>query len=86
MIQVPHLAAGLLALAVMSAPDIDTSDCANISGQYKTAVAKVVEALHGYERCIATNDQHNECAAEIQALDNAHDNFVDAVNDAKDCK
>jgi hypothetical protein len=28
----------------------------------------------------------NDCAAEMQALDNAHDNFVDAVGDAKGCQ
>jgi hypothetical protein len=83
----PHsLSAGLAALALLVAPSPDRGDCGGVDEQYKTAVADVAKALRSYAVCIATSDRHNECAAEMQALDNAHDNFVDALSDAKDCK
>ena len=78
--------ASLLALALLAAPTPDRSDCSTLGERYASAVAKVVEALRTYEKCVASSDKRNDCAAEIQALDSAHDDFGDAVDDAKDCE
>jgi hypothetical protein len=77
--------ASLLALAVLATPNPDRSDCATVGERYAGAVAKVTEALRTYEKCVAASERRNDCAAEMQALDTAHDDFTDAVDDAKDC-
>ncbi len=81
-----HLAASLVALALLSVPNVDRDDCSNVDGRYSTAVAKLASAVHAYEKCVVTSNQRDDCAAEIQALDDAHDDFADAVADAKDCQ
>jgi len=81
-----NFSAGLVALALLVAPDADKTDCGTIANRYTGAVAKVVEALRGYAKCVSTSDQRNDCAAEMQALDDAHDDFADAVADAKTCR
>jgi len=80
------VSAALLLLAVFTAPNTDLADCGNLADRYNAAVAKVVEALRHYEKCIATSNERSDCEAEMQALDNAHDDFTDAVDDAKDCR
>jgi hypothetical protein len=80
------LSAGLVALALLVAPDADKADCGNFAARYTTAVAEVADALRVYAECVATSDKHDDCAAQIQALDNAHDDFADAVADAKECQ
>lgn len=80
------LAAPLIVLALLSAPNADKADCGNSADRYAMAVARVIDALHGYEKCVAASRKHDDCAAEMQALDNAHDNFADAVADAKTCQ
>jgi hypothetical protein len=78
--------ASLLALAVLAAPTPDHTDCSTVGARHAGAVAKVMEALRTYEKCVATSEKRTDCAAEMQALDSAHDDFADAVDDAKDCK
>jgi hypothetical protein len=80
------LYAGIIALAVIAAPSTGEDDCGKISTDYTTAVAKVVDALRAYGHCVEQSNQRDDCAAQMQALDNAHDNFADAVADAKDCR
>jgi len=47
---------------------------------------RVIEALHRYEKCVAASNARDDCAAEMEALDSAHDGFADAVADAKTCR
>jgi hypothetical protein len=75
-----------LMLAVVAAPNTDQADCGSSVEEYNKAVAGVVDALRSYGRCVAQSDRHDDCAAQMQALDDAHDNFADAVEDSKDCK
>ena len=80
------LASGLIALAVLTTPNTQSADCGALGDRYTASVAAVAEALRTYGRCVATSNQRDDCAAEMQALDNAHDNFADAVADTKDCR
>ena len=78
--------AGLIAMVVLAAPGPERLDCSTVSTRYDAAVAKVVETLRAYEKCVAARDKQNDCSTEMQALDSAHDDFVDVVDDAKDCR
>jgi hypothetical protein len=80
------LAAGAVALALLVAPNTERADCGNAADRYTAAVAQVINALRGYEKCVSSSNRGDDCAAEIQALDNAHDDFADAVADAKICQ
>lgn len=82
----PHrVYASVAALALLTAPNTDRAECVGVAESYKATVAAVAKALGTYAACVAQSNQRDDCAAEMQALDNAHDNFVDAVGDAKDC-
>ena len=76
-------ATAFFTLALVSPPGTGVVNCANANDTFQTAMAKVVEALHAYEQCIAASKGKDKCAAEIQALDDAHDNLEDAVDDYK---
>ena len=78
--------AGLVVLALLAVPNPDRADCGNIGGRYGSAVARLGEALRAYMGCVAASDRRHDCAAEMQALDDAHDDFAEAVADAKDCQ
>jgi hypothetical protein len=80
------LLAGGVALALLTAPNANIADCGRAADGYAAAVAKVLGAARTYERCIMASAMRDDCAAEMQALDDAHDNFVDAVGDAKACQ
>ena len=80
------LSAGLFALALLVAPNADKAECGNLADRYTAAVAEVVDALRSYARCVAASDKRDDCATQMQALDHAHDNFADAVADAKVCR
>ena len=80
------LSTGLLALALLTAPGVDKADCGNLGDRYTAAAARVIDALRSYEKCVSSGDKHDDCAAEMQALDTAHDDFADAVDDLKTCK
>jgi hypothetical protein len=80
------LSAGLVALALLVAPDADKADCGNIANRYTAAVARVVDAMQSYAKCVSASDKRDDCAAEMLALDNAHDDFAEAVADAKSCQ
>jgi len=80
------LSAGLVVLTLLVAPNADKADCGTIADRYTGAVARVVDALQSYAKCVAASDKRDDCTAEMQALDNAHDNFADAVADAKACR
>jgi hypothetical protein len=80
------LSAGLVALALLVAPNVDKADCGNVADRYAAAVAEVVNALRSYATCVAASDKRDDCAAQMQALDDAHDDFADAVADAKTCR
>jgi hypothetical protein len=80
------LSAGLIVLALLVAPNADKTDCGMIGDRYMATVARVVDALRNYAKCVAASDKRDDCAAEMQALDNAHDNFSDIIADAKACR
>src|SRR5579863_4410189 len=82
----PWLSASLIALALLSPPDADKADCGVIANRYTLAVGGVIDALHRYEKCVAASNARDDCAAEMEALDSAHDGFADAVADAKTCR
>jgi hypothetical protein len=46
----------------------------------------VVDAMQNYAKCVSASDKRDDCAAEMQALDNAHDDFAEAVADARSCQ
>jgi hypothetical protein len=83
---VQSIHASLIALAVLAAPSPDRTDCSTVGARYAAVVAKVIETLHSYEKCVASSEKRTDCAAEMQALDSAHDDFADAVDDAKECQ
>ena len=80
------LSAGLVALALLVAPNADKADCGTMPDRYTAVVARVVDAVQSYAKCVAASDKHDDCAAEMQALDNAHDDFAEAIADAKNCQ
>ena len=80
------LSAGVIALALLVAPDVDKANCGSIGDRYTAAVARVVDALQSYAKCVAASGKRDDCATEMQALDTAHDDFADAVADAKNCQ
>jgi hypothetical protein len=43
----------------------------------------VTNALRNYEQCVSASKGQDKCAAEMQQLDDAHDDFEEAVNDYK---
>lgn len=80
------LSAGLIALALLVTPDADKADCTTLADRYTAAVAQVVDTLSLYAKCVSASEKRDDCASQMQALDNAHDDFVDAVADAKACQ
>jgi len=84
--RVNSLSAGLIALAVLTAPDVKKADCASLAERHAVAAGKVIDALRSYEKCVSSGDKRNDCAAEMQALDAAHDDLADAVDDLKTCR
>ena len=87
MIDLVHsIQASLIALVVLAAPTPERVDCSAIGARYEGAVAKVMEALRTYERCVASSERQKDCSDEMQALDTAHDDFADVVDDAKECR
>ena len=80
------LSGGLVALALLTVPNADKIDCSNVADRYRAAVTQIVDALRSYAKCVASSDKRDDCAAEMQALDNAHDDFADAVDDWKACR
>jgi hypothetical protein len=66
---------------LLIAPSPDALDCANAMSAYNAALAKLRSALGTYQRCIEESNGRDKCAGEIQALDQAHDNFEDALAD-----
>ena len=81
-----NFSAGLVALALLVAPDADKTDCGTIGNRYTAAVSRVVDAVQNYAKCVAASEKRDDCAAEMLALDNAHDDFAEAVSDAKSCQ
>ena len=75
--------AALFTLALVSPPGTGALNCANASDTFQSAISKVVEALRAYEQCVAASKGKDKCTAEMQALDDAHDDFEDAVDDYK---
>jgi len=88
--RVHPLAVGLLLLAVFSAPNTERADCATLADRARAAAGKVIEAIQTYQKCIVAaadgTAKGQDCDAEMQAVDTAHDDFVDAVDEAKPCR
>jgi len=76
-------AAAMMTLALVSPPATGAGDCNSAGDSFKATLAKVMEALRTYEQCISESKGKDKCAAEMQALDDAHEDFEDAVNDYK---
>jgi hypothetical protein len=81
-----YLSAGLLMVALLPVPNTERADCANLADRTRAAAAKVIEALRVYEKCLSSGDAHNDCEREMQTVDDAHDDFVDPVAEAKSCR
>lgn len=79
------MAVSFVALALMAAPNAKGADCTNAAARYTAAVTQVMEALRRFEGCVASSNRRNDCADAFEALDSAHDDFVDAVDDLKTC-
>src|SRR5438270_526344 len=75
--------AGMITLAGVSPPTTATGDCQTAGEAFQAAVAKVTNALRGYEQCVSASKGQDKCSAEMQQIDDAHDDFEDAVNDYK---
>jgi hypothetical protein len=73
----------LVQLALISPHASGTGDCGTASDAYQAAVTKVVNALRTYEQCIQASHGKDKCSAEMQQLDDAHDDFEDAVGEFK---
>jgi hypothetical protein len=80
------LLAGGIALALLTAPNASIADCGHAADSYAAAAAKVLDAVRTYGKCVAASAMRDDCAAEMQALDDAHDNFVEALGNAKGCR
>ena len=80
------LSGPLFALALLAAPNTDLADCGNAADRYTVAVGRVIDALHSYDRCVSHSAKRDDCAAEMQALDDAHDAFADTVADLQGCR
>jgi len=84
-IKIYSYAGGLVALAILATPGVQKADCGSAASRRAAAVAKVMEALQAYGKCISAPDNKGDCADEMQALDDAHDDFADIVAEAKTC-
>jgi len=80
------ISSSFVALALLVAPDAHKADCGDLGERYNTAVSKVLDALKGYEKCVSGSNKRDDCANEIEALDAAHDDFADAIDDSKTCR
>lgn len=76
--------APVMALALFTAPSRDHIDCASATASYEAAVAKLRDAIGILKRCIERSRAGDKCAAEMQALDDLHDAFAEAVSDYDD--
>jgi hypothetical protein len=76
-------AAGMIMLALVSPPASGTGDCPTAGDAFQAALTKVMNALRSYEQCVSASKGQDKCAAEIQQLDDAHDDFEEAVSDYK---
>ena len=77
-----HAAAGwIAALAVVTPPQTEPTDCASVTERYKQNVEAVTEALRKYEACVSGSNARDHCAAEIQALDDAHDDVDETISE-----
>lgn len=74
-------AASLITLAVLIAPSVDLVDCRTATVEYDEATAKLVTAIQAYEKCVGESHGRNKCTAEMQAVDDAHDDFEEAVGE-----
>ena len=79
------VAAPIVALALIAVPHTKAADCTSAESRYTAAVGGVVEALRRFEACVAASNKRDDCTKEFEALDSAHDDFADAVEDLKTC-
>lgn len=75
--------AAVVILALVSPPATGIADCQSAGDAFQSVLAKVVNALRGYEQCIASSNGKDKCTAEMQAVDDAQDDFEDAVDEYK---
>lgn len=75
--------AAVVILALVSPPATGIADCQSAGDAFQAVLAKVVNALRGYEQCIASSNGKNKCTTEMQAVDDAQDDFEDAVDEYK---
>ena len=79
------VAAPLVVLALIAAPNTKAAGCIGAEARYKAAVGSVVDALRRFEACVAGSNKRDDCTTEFEALDSAHDDFAEAVEDLKNC-
>ena len=79
-----HVASVILVeLALISPHASGTGDCGTATDAYQATVTKVTNALRAYEQCVQASHGQDKCSAEMQQLDDAHDDFEDAVGEFK---
>lgn len=70
-----------IVFALTTVPNPNSLDCASATANYEVAVKKVRDALSAYQHCIEASRARDKCASEMEALNDLHEEFEDAVTD-----
>ena len=73
----------VLALMLVVPPDTGSEDCRQAKADYQSSLAEVRDALRAFARCVAASHGRDPCTADMQTLDDADDDFEDAVSGYK---
>jgi hypothetical protein len=76
-----HAFSGMLIALTLTSPPITDRDCRAAAERREAAVAQVIDALRAYEKCVVSGQKRDDCAAQLDDLDSAHDEFADAVSE-----
>jgi hypothetical protein len=76
-----HAFSGLVVALTLTSPSITERDCRAAAERREAAVAQVIDALRAYEKCVVSGQKRDDCAAQLDELDSAHDEFADAVSE-----
>jgi hypothetical protein len=77
----PQAFSGALVALALIAPPNAGHKCRAASERYESAVAEVIGALQAYMKCVLSSQKRDDCAAQMEELDSAHDEFADAVSE-----
>lgn len=56
------------------------SECQEAVSEYKSARSDIFDTMQRYTQCVSSNDGHDDCSTEFQALKSAQDDFEEAVS------